>query len=355
MKQNRRFKVIECSGSHFEIGFQIGKECRENITHALAMTIGGLGMVHQANQADITANAMKFLPQITDFNPDLIERLQGLAAGAGISFEEAVTLLCAFDLGGYYGQLSSMCTSFAVTGSATVNGKTILGQTIDWFPGCPMDLIKVRQPNGVKRLSLVLWGVVEYTLNSNGFGMCANGTWAAIEKYLFNLPVSVYLQKAMSQDTIEEAMDILKVHVRGLGYYHLASVDNKMFGIEGIQDDFEIINPERDILVHSNHYLTERFKKDDMVNLVVPDSFDRVERIQALVNEKYGRIDPDTMMAIMSDHEKYPNSICRHVDPNKPMEMASETLAAYIMVPADGVMYISWGNPCQYEFEEYLL
>jgi hypothetical protein len=37
------------------------------------------------------------------------------------------------------------------------------------------------------------------------------------------------------------------------------------------------------------------------------------------------------------------------------MGAASETLAAYVMVPETGVMYIAWGNPCQYEFEEYRL
>lgn len=353
MKQQRRFKVIECCGSNFEIGFQIGRECRENITRAIQMTIGGLGFVHQAGRADIIANAMKFYSKIMDFDPCLAERLEGMAEGAGISVEEAITLQCAFDLGGYYGQLSSMCTSFAVSGAAAEKNQTILGQTIDWVPGCPMDLIKVVYPNGMKQLSLVLWGVVEYTLNSQGFGMCANGTWAGVEKYLFNLPVSVYLHKAMGQETIDDAMEILKAHARGLGYYHLASFDNKMWGIEGIQDDFEIITPQNDVLVHSNHYLTERFKKHDMANLVVPDSYDRVGRIQGLINEKLGSITPEIMMAIMSDHEQYPTSICRHVDTSKPVEFASETLAAYIMVPNEGVMYIAWGNPCMYEFEEY--
>jgi len=353
MKQRRRFKVIECCGSNYEIGCQIGQASRENINRALAMTIGGLGLVYQAEKADIIANAMKFLPRINAFNPALIERLQGLAQGAGVSFEEALTLQCSFDLGGYYGHLSGMCTSFALTGAATEGGKTILGQTIDWVPGCPMDLIKIIHPTGIKHLSLVLWGVVEYTLNSSGFGMCANGTWAAVEEYLFNLPVSVYLHHAMGQDTIENAMEILKAHARGLGYYHLASADQKMLGIESDQSVFQIMTPKRDILVHSNHYLTERFRIHDMVDLVVPDSPGRLARIQALITEKYGTITPAMMMAVLQDHDNYPWSICRHVDTSKPIGTASETLAAYVMVPDQSVMYVAWGNPCQYDFEEY--
>jgi len=355
VKQSRRFNVIECSGSNYDIGVQMGKGCRGNITSALEMTINGLGMVHHASKDDVIVNAMKFLPQIQAFDPGLIDRLRGLAEGAGISFEEAVTLQCSYDLGGYYGQLSSMCTSFAVTGRATAGGQTLLGQTIDWFPGCPMDLIKVVQPDGVKRLSLILWGVVEYTLNSNGFGMCANGTWAAVEKYLFNLPVSVYLQKAMGQVSFDDAAQVLQEQARGLGYYHLASSGNRMFGIESIQNDYEIIAPQDGVLVHSNHYLTERFKSHDMVNLMVPDSIERVKRIRALIDERYGSLTAAVMMELLSDHEHHPVSICRHVDPGQPAEFGSVTLAAYVMVPAEGVMYIAWGNPCQAAFEEYRL
>lgn len=159
----------------------------------------------------------------------------------------------------------------------------------------------------------------------------------------------------MSQDTFGQAMEILRDHARGLGYYHLAAADHEMLGIEGIQDDYEIIAPEDHILVHSNHYLTERFKGHDLAGLMVPDSFGRVERIRALIKEQYGKITPEIMMAMLCDHDGHPCSICRHADTNLPMEAASETLSAYVMVPETGTMYIAWGNPCQYEFEEYRL
>lgn len=354
MKQQRKFNVVECSGSPREIGFQIGNECRDNIVQALQMTIGGLSLVYSAAKSDVIANALKFYPKVKHFHPELIEQLQGMAQGARISFEEALALKCGFDLGGYYNQLSAMCTSFAVTGEATEKGRTILGQTIDWFPGCPMDVVRIVYPDGMKQLSLILWGVVEYTLNSAGFGMCANGTWGSVEKYMFNIPVGFYLPKAMRQNTLEAAMQILGTHARGLGYFHLAGAE-KMIGIESIQDDFEIILPQNGILVHSNNYLTERFQSCDMAGILVPDSPARVERIRALINDHYGQITPELMMRLMSDHDKYPGSICRHAEPGQPPATASETLAAYVMIPREGIMHICRGNPCQYDFEKYIL
>lgn len=355
MKQHKRFNIIDCKGTPYEIGLQIGKGCSDNITKALQMTIGGLSWVNNAEKSDIITNAMKYLPKVKDFHPEFVEQLRGLAEGAAISFEEAFTLQCGFDLGGYYNQLSSMCTSFAVTGQAAENGRTILGQTIDWVPGCPMDMIKIEYLDGVMQLKLVLWGVAEYTLNAEGFGMCANGTWGLVEKYMFNIPMCSYLDKAMRQKTLEDAMEILRANSRGLGYFHMASSEKQMIGIESIQDDYEMILPQNDVLVHSNNYLTERFKPIDLASIVVPDSPGRVERIRALINDNYGHITPELMMTLMSDHDNYPSSICRHVDQRKPAEAASETLAAFVMIPEERVMHISWGNPCQYYFEKYIL
>lgn len=354
MREQRRFNVIECCGSPREIGIQIGAKCADNIAQALQMTIGGLSLLHNAEKSDIIANALKFYPQVKGYYPELIDQLQGMAEGAGISFEEVFALKCGYDLGGYYNQLSGMCTSFAVTGEAAQNGQTILGQTIDWFPGCPMDLVRIVHPDGMRQLSLILWGVVEYTINSAGFGMCANGTWGSVDKYMFNVPVGFYLPKAMRQDTLEEAMQILHSNARGLGYFHLASAE-KMIGIESIQDDLEIMLPENGTLVHSNNYLTQRFQNCDMASLLVPDSPDRVDRMRTLINAHYGQITPEIMMTLMADHDKYPGSICRHAEPGQPPGLASQTLAAYVMLPQEGIMHICWGNPCQYDFEKYVL
>ncbi|ACV63424.1 peptidase C45 acyl-coenzyme A:6- aminopenicillanic acid acyl-transferase [Desulfofarcimen acetoxidans DSM 771] len=355
MKEAKKYNVVECKGTPYEIGLQCGESCKENILKAMDLTFGGLSFMNNTTIDSIISNSMKFLSNVKNFDPDLIDLLKGQADGAGVSFEEVFALKCGFDLGAYYNKISGLCTSFAVTGKATKDGKTILGQNIDWLSGSPMDLLKIVHPDGVEQLSLVLWGIVEYSLSSNGFGMCANGTWATVENYLFNIPIGCYLPKAMRQKTLEGAMKILRTSARGLGYYHLASVTREMVGIESIQDDYQVLLPQKDMLVHSNHYLTDRFKKVDMVNAFVPDSLARVETIKELINEYYGQITPETLMNILANHDNYPYSICRHVDKTKPPQFHSKTLASFIMIPEDAVMLIAYGNPCNYEYLEYKL
>jgi isopenicillin-N N-acyltransferase-like protein len=352
MKQKKVFEVIDCRGTPYEIGRQWGEGCRENMQKALAMIFDGLALMHQAAPENVTANAMKFLPQLQPFDPDLIELIRGQADGAGLKFEEAVALKCGFDLGGYYQQLSGMCTSFAATGSATKSGQTLLGQNLDWVPGTPLDLVRVTRPDGITQLTLVLWGISEYTLNSAGYGICENGTWAA-EPYRFPMPIGFYLPKAMRQPSLGQAMEILRENARGLGYYILASADGEIAGIESTQEEYEIMRPERDILVHSNHYLTERFKVVDLVNALVPDSLCRVDRIRWLMEEAHGELTREKMMEILSDHDGDPTAICRHGKPDDPYR--SESLASYIMIPEDRAFFIAYGNPCRYEYVEYKL
>jgi isopenicillin-N N-acyltransferase-like protein len=128
-----------------------------------------------------------------------------------------------------------------------------------------------------------------------------------------------------------------------------------MAGIEAVSDDVNLILPEGDILVHTNHYRTERFKPFDWTGQLIPDTFSRAERMAGRMKDAGGAITPDVMMEVLADHDGHPGSICRHIDPGKPPALASLSRASFVMVPADGLMYIAAGPPCEYEFLEYRL
>lgn len=354
MKESKAFNSIECRGTPYEIGHQYGVAGKENILKSMEMCFGVLNLIHKATKEDVVANAMKYYPIVKEFDPYLIDIIKGQADGVGVSFEEVFALRSIFDVFMYYAQVSSLCTSFAVTGAATKDGKTILGQNIDWFTGTPIDLLKIHHSNGLRQLVLSIWGV-EVGLSSAGFGICANGTWASVEDFSLKIPFGCYLPKVMRQRDLDDAFGLLREVARGLEYYHLGNAEGKIIGIESVQNDFNIMQPERDTLVHSNNYLTDRFKKGDMSLTMCPDSFQRVDRIQELIKGQYGNITPGIMMEILADHENFPNSLCRHADEKLPPQYLSETLASFIMVPEDGTMYVASGNPCAHDYVEYKL
>ena len=73
------------------------------------------------------------------------------------------------------------------------------------------------------------------------------------------------------------------------------------------------------------------------------------------MKKHYGNLTVEVMMDFMADHSNYPNSICRHVDKDKPSEFHFETLTSYILVPEERVLYVTYGQPCKYEFIKYML
>jgi isopenicillin-N N-acyltransferase-like protein len=304
---------------------------------------------YRASKEEVVSNAMKFLPAVQKFDPYLVEIMHGQADATELSLEEIFTQKCFNELSFYYSNITGLCTSFAATGKATQDGKTILGQNIDFLPGTPIDLLRIHHANGLVQFILSFSNSSEFTFSSTGIGMCALATIG--RDYSFNIPVGCYLPKVMRENSIHDAMDVLKQVSRGLGYYHLADINGHMSGIESIHDDFELLYPERDMLLHSNHYLTERFKGVDTAPQLQPDSYHRLDRIRTLMDQHYGHMNTEIVMKIMADHDRHPNSICRHVDPAVPI--SSTTLASFIMVPAEGAIYIAAGNPCEYEFVRY--
>jgi isopenicillin-N N-acyltransferase-like protein len=349
MKIAKQFKVVECSGTPYQIGQQWGEGCKENILRISENICNGMAAFYQTSKEEFIPQAMKFFPIVKEFDPYLVEIMRGQADATGLSFKEIFTQKCFNELTFSYNNISGLCTSFAANGKATQAGKTILGQNIDFLPETPIDLLKIHHANGLVQFILSFSNSSEFIFSSAGMGMCANATIG--QGYSFNIPVGCYLPKVMRQKNIDDAMDILKQAARGLGYYHLADIYGHMSGIESIHDDFAILNPDRDMLLHSNHYITERFKAADTAPQLQPDSYHRLDRIRSLFDQHYGNINVEIVKEILADHDHHPNSICRHIDPTVPI--SSETLASFIMVPGEESIYIAAGNPCEYEYVRY--
>jgi len=351
VKKKKRFEVIECGGSPYDIGKQYGTACRENFIYSIDSLFEEYTTAQKTSKEEIIATLRKYIPLVESFDPDLLEMLKGQADGVGVSLEEIFLLRCNFELSFYYQQMKTFCTSFAVTGQATSGGKTLIGQNFDATSGRTIDLLKIMHADGLKQLSLVFWGACELTLNSAGLGMVLNVVVSPPEKQLLDLPACCVMPKAMRQRRIGDALGIFCAAGRSMMYYCLASKEGDIIGIETMPDDYNVIQPDRDFLSHANHYHTDRFKKGELVYMGAPSSYIREPQMRRLIEKHYGNITLERMMEIISNHNHYPKGICNHALEGS----TGETLASVIMVPEDNVMYVTYGHPCQYEYEEYKL
>lgn len=352
MKKKKRFNIIECSGSPFEIGRHYGTACSDTLATSINTLFEEYITANNTSKEEIITTLRKYIPLVESFDPVLLETFKGQAAGAGVTLEEIFLLRCNFELSFYYQRMKTFCTSFAVTGQATKDGRTYIGQNFDATCGRSIDLVKVTHADGMKQLSLVFWGACELTLNSAGLGMVLNVVVSPVEEQLLNLPACCVMPKAMRQKLIGDALGVFCTAGRSMMYYCLASHDGNIIGIETKPDDYNVIPPVRDVLAHANHYNTDHFKKGELVYIGAPSSYIREPQMRRLIDKYHGSITLERMMEIMSDHVHYPKGICNHASLEG---STSETLASVIMVPEDNAMYVTWGHPCEYEYEEYKL
>lgn len=355
MKTKKEFKIVECRGSPHDIGFQYGISCKQNIIRSINLHMKGLEVLYNASKEQVLCMAKKYLSLTEKFHPDLIEQLQGTAEGAEVSFDEVFALRCMLELGEYYKPVMGLCTSFAATGEATKNEETIIGQNIDWTPNFSIDLLRIKPKKGVESLVLAFGGVAEWSLTSAGLGLAMNLILTPPEVQRINIPCSVVIHKAIQQKNLGDAVGVFAENGRGLLNYVLANSEGDIIDIETTPDDFNILYPERDFIVHSNHYVTERFKKGDHAYTCCPDTYVRLPRLKKLMNEHYGNLSAEVMMELITDHDNYPSSICRHVDEEKPLYLHFETLISIIILPKEKTLYIAYGQPCKYEYVEYKL
>lgn len=358
MQQLDEFRIIECSGTAYEIGLQYGVAAKDHLRKALDLLIFGLQQgplqVH-VDRGTVLERAKQYFENVSAFDPEGIERIRGTADGAGMSFDEVFAVNCYLELVINYPNLAGMCTSFALTGPATKNGLTILGQNIDWHPETPLDLLHIKHSDGLEQLSMTFFGASCYNLTSAGIGNSANLTISPMGPVVTHIPLSFYLYAAMRKQSFGDAFAVLRRAARGVGYYHLADAAGNMAGIESIYDGFTVIESKRGVLVHANHYETGDYTQMDGAHTHITDSFQRAPRLRKLIDENYGMLTPEIMMTLLADHDGYPDSICRHVDTSKPPEFASISAASVIMVPAERKMYLSFGQPCEHQYLEYAL
>jgi isopenicillin-N N-acyltransferase-like protein len=135
----------------------------------------------------------------------------------------------------------------------------------------------------------------------------------------------------------------------------MASAEGDLVDVEITIDGMEVLYPEKDFIVHSNHLLAERFKPIDIVGMTSPGSYLRVHRMARLIEKNYGKLTADIMKNLLADHNDYPDSICRHPDEPDPPQTHRVTRASMICVPGEQKLFVANGEPCENEYIEYKL
>ena len=356
------FPLIEVSGTSYEMGYQHGIQARQLVRNYLKWIEKMTGEPRES----LCNCAMAFLPTFEKLSAALVDETRGLAKGADISLEEA--LLCQtryvddftgpvlYPASPHIPRRSGTegaeahgggCTAFAITGSATADGNTLIGQNEDMQPEVSdiTTLLHVKPSDGRPRALMVTPAgqLGHQGMNEYGVAHLINGL-SGLDDHEFRQDIFRYpLNRIMLEKrTVEECVNLLakyrdcsavnKVICDGQG--SITDVEVRPEGIAIFSDD----HPHWRI--HTNHYLTPQFMP--YATNWASSSKPRLERMRYLIKEQWGKITLDTMKAILADHEGDPAGICRHgggyTHPH--------SIVGYIAEPAKGLFHVRKGHGC---------
>jgi len=187
------------------------------------------------------------------------------------------------------------CTSFAASGTKTVDGKIIHARNFDFYVGdefCKEKIVTFYAPNKGNKFAMITWGALIGTvsgMNLKGIAITVN---AAKSKMPLNTatPVTILVREMLQYaSTIEEAIDIARNRRISVSESFLISSgrDNRVLIIEKTPYTTEIYKTQEDQIICTNHFQSETLKDDPLNIRQINESASmyRYKRVQELLNQ----------------------------------------------------------------------
>jgi hypothetical protein len=132
-----------------------------------------------------------------------------------------------------------------------------------------------------------------------------------------------------------------------------------MLDAHGVAADLETtptrdarLDPENDLLVHSNHYVATSLQDEEQVSAsYLPNTQTRLARMQELLTANHGQLDAARMQEILRDRATYPDTLCRA--PGDAADSDTITFASVIAAPTHGELWVAVGPPHEHPYQRH--
>lgn len=277
--------------------------------------------------------------------PAALEELRGIADGAGVDLATILTL-------NYWPEVTSATVGLRFCSLAAftdVNNGPIIGKTSD-HPLVSLRFLalqRVDSQNGHRYMRGTFVGTLGTRAGINEAGLAIVG--ATIVPRTLNrsgVPVMVLMQRILEESsTIQEAIALAEKlpSVNYGAHLMVGDASGEAAVIERMPLRMGIRRPANGLLFNTNHPLAENTREHSGAD----------EALRENSQARYGRLEvllprtPRTvtgMESVLRDHTE-PGAICQHGGP-----AGLHTTSAYVMLPAEGVMWMAPGCPCQHDF-----
>ncbi|PYH45542.1 putative acyl-CoA:6-aminopenicillanic-acid-acyltransferase [Aspergillus saccharolyticus JOP 1030-1] len=328
---------IVLSGTPLEIGLQHGAQLRAQIESQLSVYRTMFQYTSKLSWDAVLDLAGEFRTTIARLTPELLEEMQGIADGAGVTLLDIIALNCRSEIS--FGKFSDGCTSLSLHRSG--RGR-ILAQNWDFTTQLQnhLAMVEIIQPGKPVIYMVTEAGLVgKIGFNSAGVGVCLNAI-RAHPCLSSKLPIHLALRLCLESVSVEAALERLSALGGVASSQHILIADRTAaLGLElsPLGDD-HLPEDEYGVVTHTNHFLVNR-------RVIEPPWLSgspvRLARVRALLREIVGSgvlEDESANMVgtvlrdqIFSDTCDGPQSICWQEDPAQPEIVRTATLFNIVM------------------------
>jgi isopenicillin-N N-acyltransferase-like protein len=229
----------------------------------------------------------------------------------GSGYQRQLNYHAAHDIGHALQGLNLVaCTSFSVWNGRSVDSSLLIGRNFDFYMGekfAENKIVCFVNPSEGYKFMMVTWadliGVVS-GMNEKGLTVTINASKSTIPGQAAT-PVTLLAREILQYAAnIQEANEISKKRKLFVSESIMigSASDNKTAIIEKSPDNYDLVDPESDRIICSNHFQGQIFSTDEinLENIKGSDSFQRFRRVEELVN-RYGKFDVGEVVALLRD------------------------------------------------------
>jgi isopenicillin-N N-acyltransferase-like protein len=311
--------------------------------------------------------AAEFVPLVADADAAYAAEMEAIADASGVPLVDVALLNARYEV--MYAAYADAaadgadpepdgCTSFAVRGDVTTDGRPRMGQNWDWIPGIEGFVMDVRGGDVADHVAFTEAGIVggKIGVNEHGIAMALNGLVTAADgEHPFRKPYHVRFREVLDADRLSEAVGAIVEGSRACSAnVVLGAAAGEFLNLEALPESVTYVEPRDGILTHANHLeaateATSRFEQ------LLPDTVCRSPRLQRLLERGAPTLTEADLKDALRDHFDEPSSICRHVDPALPDEEQTVTRVSAVIDIAEGRLDVTDGAPCEATYRSFAL
>lgn len=352
------FPIYRAAGDHRELGRAHGEQASAHIHGHL----DGMCRAEQWSRATLEDRALRFEPLFRQHCPHLLDEIEGLAEGAGISLGAALATNIRSVLSTTQEKNTHQegCTSFAVAPQATANNRMLAGQNSDMLPetGEWAYVLHLKPTGKPETLMWSFGGMIGYHgINEHGIGQFANdlGGGPARQFAMPHYPIKRLLMECCDMDQVNKVFDTIPVAVNA--NYVLCAGGGEIVDIETTPaGPHRISDAGTGFIAHSNHFVCQAHATKENFANSAEDSFSRLDRMNQLLESRVGNLTSDDLKEFLRDRENAPSAICRSAqttDPAATWVTAGMTVASIVAEPGKRQMHIARGDAPDAPFVTY--